>query len=363
MLILFFVLVGILFCFLLAFTVAFSKSKPSTVVADEPVSLVVCAHDEEENLRELIPLLRQQAHPEFELIIVNDRSNDHTFDLLREVAAEDARIKVVTIDRIPDHLDPKKYAITLGIRTARYEHIVLTDADCRPASTQWLQLMAAGFRDNKQIVIGYSPYVKEAGLLNGFIRFETLFSAVQYMGFALMGMPYMGVGRNLAYTKSLFMDNKGFNAFRKITGGDDDLFVNRHATSKNVSLSIGKESLVYSFPEKSWSAYFRQKKRHLSVGRYYKTRYKLVLGLFMFSYIATLYLGIGLVIANPHAYTVWACLAARVILLILSLQTSVKALGDKFEGWLVVVLDFVYPIYYISTGLKALLTKKVQWMT
>ncbi|NJM25777.1 MAG: glycosyltransferase [Bacteroidia bacterium] len=320
MLILFFVLVGILFCFLLALTVAFSRSRPSTAVADEPVSLVVCAHDEEQNLRALIPLLRQQRHPEFELIIVNDRSNDNTFDLLREAAAEDARIKVVTIDRIPDHLDPKKYAVTLGIRTARYERIVLTDADCRPASTQWLQHMTAGLHDGKQIVLGYSPYIKEEGLLNGFIRFETLFSALQYIGFAIMGMPYMGVGRNLAYTKPLFMDNKGFNSFRKITGGDDDLFVNRHATSKNVSLCIGKEALVYSFPKKSWRAFFRQKKRHLSVGRYYKTRDKLVLGLFMFSYIGTLYLGIGLVIANPHAYAVWACLAARVILLVLSLQ-------------------------------------------
>ena len=203
-----------------------------------PVSVIVCAHDEEQNLRDLIPLLLSQNHPDFEIIIVDDRSNDGTFDLLLQETSKDHRLRMVHVNRTPQLFNAKKYALTLGIKAAKYEWLLLTDADCRPDSKNWISSFTKHFSQTTQFVLGFSPYEKRPGILNAFIRFETLMSGIQYLSFASLGIPYMGVGRNLSYRRSKFLAEKGFNNFIKTTGGDDDLFVNQHARKANTAVCI-----------------------------------------------------------------------------------------------------------------------------
>ncbi len=204
-----------------------------------PVSVVICAHDEEENLRRLIPVLLAQDYPKFEIVIVNDRSNDNTFDMLLEETGKDHRLRMVHVSNAPPHVNGKKYGLTLGIKAAQYEWILLTDADCQPKNERWLRAMTAGFEQDKKFVLSYSPYYREPGFLNAFIRYESVFAAIQYLSFALLGNPYMGVGRNMAYRKSFFLEVKGFNNFLNVTGGDDDLFVNQHARGKETDGGTG----------------------------------------------------------------------------------------------------------------------------
>ncbi|MEJ0056537.1 MAG: glycosyltransferase [Bacteroidota bacterium] len=172
--------------------------------------IIVCAHDEEENLKALVPLLLGQEYPEFEVIIVEDRCNDGTYDYLLAATKQDARLKMVRVRHLPEHLNGKKFALTLGIKAASHEWVLLTDADCKPAGNQWIRSMTSHFQPDKQIVIGYSPYIRSSSYLNAFIRFESLITGIQFIGWALLGRPYMGVGRNLAYRKNLFFENKGF---------------------------------------------------------------------------------------------------------------------------------------------------------
>lgn len=359
----FYVAAGIQIAFLCGFLIAFSRKRVEKPNPPSPISVIVCAHNEEGNLKELLPLLQVQDHPEFEIVIVNDRSSDGTFDFLLEAQKSDNRLKVIHVDKIPEHINAKKYAITLGIKIAVHTSILLTDADCRPNSRNWIRTMSSGFDEKTEIVLGYSPYRKEKGFLNAFIRFDTLLTAILYTGFLRLGMPYMGVGRNLAYRRALFMDNKGFNGNQQITGGDDDLFVNKHATGKNTRLITGVDALVYSIPKKTWRSFFRQKIRHLAVGKRYKLWHRIILGIFMISYLISWYAGISLIFWQPLNFWIPVMMIFRIIMLTLTTRAAVETFGDKFESGLVIFLDFVYSIYYISTGLMALLTKKVQWMT
>jgi glycosyltransferase involved in cell wall biosynthesis len=160
-----------------------------------------------------------------------------------------SRLKMVNIDSTPAHVNGKKYAITLGIKAAKHDWILLTDADCRPNNEQWIRVVSERCSEDKNFVLGYSAYEKRPGFLNLFIRFETLLTAIQYIGFALAGNPYMGVGRNLAYRKSVFLENKGFNNFLSVTGGDDDLFVNQHATAKNTAVVLGRRCTCEFVPK------------------------------------------------------------------------------------------------------------------
>lgn len=326
-----------------------------------PVSVIVCAHDEEENLRELIPALLSQDYPHFEVIVVNDRSNDNTYDFLLEETQKDSRLKMVNVKSVPDHVNNKKFAITLGIRAAVNEWILLTDADCRPVSSNWIKTVSERFDSNLQLVLGFSPYSTSRGFLNAFIRFESLITAIQYLGLAAVGSPYMGVGRNLAYRKSLFLEKKGFNQFQHVIGGDDDLFVNQHSTSKNTAVVFSPESVVTSKPKTSWKSFFYQKVRHLSVGKKYKAGNKLILGLFMLSWTATIYVGITAAVLHPYYYVILAGILLQVVFLLLTIHKIARLTGSPFSLWLVPVLDFIYPIYYISTGLVALVTRKVRW--
>jgi glycosyltransferase involved in cell wall biosynthesis len=341
--------------------ISISKKRFDPTVSLKPISVIVCAHDEEQNLRELIPALLKQQHPEFEVIIVNDRSNDGTYDWLLDETKKEPGLKMVNIDRTPAHVNGKKYAITLGIKAAKYDWVLLTDADCRPNNEQWIRSISERSSEDRNFVLGYSAYEKRPGFLNLFIRFETLFTAIQYIGYALAGNPYMGVGRNLAYRKSVFLENKGFNNFLGITGGDDDLFVNQHATSKNTAVALGGDALVYSFPKTTLKEFYRQKVRHLSVGKKYRVKHQFLLALFFITHLVTWFAGIPLLILSTGVVWVASALVFRTLLFSITVHQAAGRFGQKFEWGAVPLLDFLFVIYYLSTAPVAFLTKKIRW--
>ncbi len=349
-------------CYLAVFLIAFSRQeKAPEEQKPNPVSVIVCAHDEEHNLKELVPLLLAQDHPEFEVIIVEDRSNDGTYDYLLEATRNNDRLKMVRVVHKPDYINGKKFGITLGIRAAKYNWLLFTDADCRPVNKHWITLMTQRQNDKTQFVLGYSPYRKEFGLLNSFIRFESLLTGIQAFGMALLGKPYMGVGRNLAYTKSLFLQSKGFNNYLGVVGGDDDLFVNVHATKSNTRLCLGAESTTVSSPKKAWSEFMDQKLRHLHAGKRYKVFDKMILGPFMLSWLLSWFLCVPAMFFLDPWWPLLVMFLLRWFCLIALFIKSANRLGGQYEAWKTPFLDFIFPFYYLVTGLRALVVKNIRW--
>ena len=260
----------------------FSFLKKSEKIASEkyPVSLIVCAKNEAENLQKFIPLWQKQNYPNFEIILINDASIDETLEVMEAFAENDSRIQIVNVKNNEAFWANKKYALTLGIKRAKNKRLIFTDADCYPASDEWLATMASKFSDKKQLILGYGPYEKQPGFLNKIIRFETMMTAVQYFSYAKAGNPYMGVGRNLAYTSTLYYENNGFMSHIKIPSGDDDLFVNEAATAENVGICVEPEAFTYSLPKKKKKKWLMQKKRHYSTAKLYKPKHRFLLGFY-----------------------------------------------------------------------------------
>ena len=205
---------------------AFHK-KDNDSVNYEPVSVIVCARDAYEYLLDLIPNILSQDYPDFELVIVNDCSQDNTEEYLKDLARFNPKINLVNLTQSLNFFQGKKFPLSMGIKSAKHDLLILTDADCLPNSDQWIKEMVATYRKDTEIVVGYGPYFERKGLLNKLIRFDTLYIAMQYMSLALAKKPYMGVGRNLSYRKSTFMKNKGFTSHYNIPSGDDDLFISQ----------------------------------------------------------------------------------------------------------------------------------------
>jgi glycosyltransferase involved in cell wall biosynthesis len=357
--IVFLVVVSVQVVYLCLLGLAFLRNNLPASGVPQPVSIIVCAHDEEENLRELVPLLLTQDHPEFEVIVVEDRCNDGTFDYLREATQHHANLRMVRVQHKPDHISGKKYALTLGIKAAKYEHLLFTDADCRPNSNQWARVITSCYQTETEIVLGFSPYQKKSGWLNAFIRFEALLTAIQYFGFAWLGNPYMGVGRNLSYKKSKFLSGKGFITHQHVTGGDDDLFVNQYATRKNTVALATAESIVYSKPSAGWQQFLHQKRRHLAAGRHYRVADKFVLGLFMFTWLGSWFLLVPALISS--IYLTVGVILFRGLILIGLFRLLARKTGVTFEMWKIPVLDFIFVFYYLVTGLRALVAKRLRW--
>lgn len=242
-----------------------------------PVSVIICARDEAENLTRFLPSVLEQDYPDYEVIVVNDCSEDSSREILEIFQKQYPHLKVSTINKDPKFTHNKKLAQFIGIKAAKNEILLFTDADCLPASNGWLEGMTTHFNKKISFVLGYGGFLNENGFLNKYIRYDSITIAMQYLGMAIRGVPYMGVGRNLAYRRSVFFENNGYGPHNHIISGDDDLFVNANANSSNTTIEFNLNSHTRSIPCSNFDQWLAQKRRHLTTARYYKLRDKTLL--------------------------------------------------------------------------------------
>ena len=342
-----------------------SKFKPvaeeEEVLIKRPVTVIICARNEEKNLEKNLPLILEQDYPDFEVVVVNDCSGDDSHMVLRGFASLYPHLKVVTINEHERFKHGKKFAVTLGIKAATKEFLLFTDADCEPASTRWIEKMQRHFKNNVEIVLGYSPYKIDRGFLNKLIRYETFTTAMNYFSYALHGKPYMGVGRNMAYTKSLFFRGKGFASHMHIPSGDDDLFVNQNATPHNVAIEILPEAHVWSEPKRTFSSYFSQKVRHMGAGKAYKAEHKRMLSFQTASAILFYVSIIALIFLQAQWWMILSFYLLRLILQLVVFYPILKKLNYKDLIWWVPVLDLIFNFYILVLSIVSLFRKKVKW--
>ncbi len=328
------------------------------------VSVIICAKNEALNLQHFLKIVLIQQYKQFEVIVVNDQSTDNTIDVLVEYYKRNKNLKIVNIEKnAKKPYGGKKYALMKGLEAAAFDTIVVTDADCRPATTHWLAKMVGAYMDDTQIVLGHSPYETQPGFLNKLIRYENFMTALQYFGFAKAGLPYMGVGRNLSYKKDLLKGFKGFEKSKKILTGDDDLFVNAVATGKNTMLCIDKAAFMYTQPEKTFSGWLNQKKRHLRSGFKYKFIHQLLLFAFAFSNFV-FYVTFGYLLFKVELLKLVLALFFGLLLAKLLITFRVyKKLGSEDLRFFSPILDITYSGYLLIIFFLLLLKPKDSWKT
>lgn len=328
------------------------------------VSIVIAARSEYENLQRLVPALLAQNYPNFEIIIVDDASWDGTTGLLETLEKEHPQIKGIYVtDEMKRNYQGKKLALSLGIKAAKHDIILLTDADCLPQSEFWIQHMVRPFHRNNgtEIVLGYSPFNKQSGMINIVSRMDNLYTGLSYFSYALGMDPYMGVGRNLAYTRQLFFKHKGFASHLHIASGDDDLFVQDAATPNNTAICIHPDSFMLTQAKSSFGDWFRQKKRHNFVGKYYKFPHRMKLGLFALthgllwlSFIANIFIiesfGWAWVLIGLYWLVKWPIV-----------HSAFKRLRQAGMSVWIPIFDILYVGYNAVFGMIALFGKQKKW--
>lgn len=311
-----------------------------------PVSLIICARNEAVNLKSNLPAFLEQDYPEFEVIVVNDCSEDDTAEVLDSFAKKHSNLKICTIKKDRKFTHGKKLALTIGIKSAKHDILLLTDADCTVESKEWIKYMTRNYQDKNDIVLGVGLYKKRKGLLNLLIRYETAFIAMQYISMARIGRPYMGVGRNLSYRKQLFFDNRGFASHLKLESGDDDLFISEVSNKSNTVIENHPQSITWSEPETKFRDWIKQKKRHLTTGKFYQQPVKRILGL---EYLSRILLVISFVLLLfRYQYFILPLIVYILSLIIKSIINILvfKGFNEKFIFLPSILMEIFIPILY-----------------
>lgn len=327
--------VQLFYYFFFFIRLSFYKAVEKKQSQQHPVSVIICARDEDENLARNLPgVLVQNYSSSFEVIAVNDNSLDDSKYILQELKKTFRTLNVVELTQEAKLIAGKKYPLSIGIREAKHEILLLTDADCVPASEFWVQRMQDAYYNGTEVVLGYGAYHKAPGLLNKIIRLETFHTAVQYFSYALAGVPYMGVGRNLSYKKDLFLRNKGFSSINHLPGGDDDLFINKIANKHNTTIMLEEEAKTFSIPKRTWKDWRKQKKRHFSTAKFYQPKHKFLLGLYSFSHFVFYPLLITAAIVYDWRLAL-GLFGLRLLVQLFVLYKPMKKLGEAdLFGWL-----------------------------
>lgn len=341
----------------------FTFSNPhKTTQNNDPVSVIICARNEAENLRSNLKAFLDQNYSNFEIIVVNDASTDETLSVLQFFKKSYDSLILIDIKPSFNYSGNKKNAITKAIDVATHQNLLFTDADCKPVSSNWITEMTSQLSDQKKIILGYGAYknIKE-DFINKLIRFETLLTAVQYFSYAKIGLPYMGVGRNLTYKKEVFFNANGFTGHSQIRSGDDDLLINQMADKKNTAICFSNDSFTISEPKKTFVSWFRQKRRHITTASHYKPIHQFLLGLFYVSQFLFWLLAIILLAFSFNWLIVTIFLTIRLIIQYIILGKSAQKLNENSLFWIFPVLDFALVFLQSGVYISNVISKPKSW--
>lgn len=356
-----------------------SKIKASgvnTVLNRPGCSVIVCARNEARNIRPYLQALLTQDYPEYEVIVVNDGSQDDTREAIEWYMVRNRRVRMTFVPHGAHVGSTKKLAITLGAKAAKYDYLLLTDADCRPESTHWISRMMDGFsRPDTDIVLGYGAYFNEPTAINRLIQYDTFFNGLHYLGMALTGRPYMGVGRNLAYRRDFFFATGGFSSMMTARSGDDDLFVNRTASRSNTAVVADEDSYTWSLPKQSLREWMQQKRRHLSVSTRYNLLSRLHLGFEpvvrgLFYALALVMIVLGLLTffgIGSLTVTPWLAVGAAALLLVRwalqfgILMAASRRMHQRVFGVNILYFDILLPLINLYIFITSPLFRSAKW--
>jgi len=342
--------------------VFFNKETEANVYTnEEAVSIVIVARNEYLNLKRFLPKILNQNYPDFEVVLVNHSSTDDTNFLIKELQQEFPQLKYVEIKQDINFFQGKKFPLSMGIKSAKNDLLLFTDADCSPDSENWISEMVLAYKEDTEIVLSYGAYKTESGFLNKIIRYDTIRVAIAYLSFAKWRIPYMGVGRNLSYRKELFYKQKGFMSHYKIASGDDDLFVNKAATRRNCEIILNEKSKTISIPENNFSNWINQKRRHLSTGTNYKNVHLLLLGILELSTILFYILGITTLILSPFNIIALSLLSIRTALMLIIFKKFMIITNERKLLLLLPLLEIIIITLMPILNLSNLLIKQRKW--
>jgi glycosyltransferase involved in cell wall biosynthesis len=353
------ILVQMIYYWVFFSRLAFHKPRKVSAVKP-PVSMIVLAHNQYNDLQHTLLVLLNQDYPEFEVLVVDDNSDDGSDELLEKLTEQHANLRVVKLTQSLNWFKGRKFPLSLGIKSANHDLLLLTDIQFRPAGKKWISEMADSYSQNTDIVLGYSTYDTPTKF-NKWLRFMAFYDGLVYLSMALSGRTFKGIGSNLSYRKSLFYRNKGFSSHYVINAGDDELFVNKTATRRNVRIQISGNSMVKSGKPVSLLQWLAKEKTRLSIRRYFKFSHRTLISVFSTSTFLFYLIFILLLLLQIQWPVVVGLFAVRLISQMIIFGLAQKRLSEKNLLLLSPFFEVILVLVDLFIWIRLLLSKKSTW--
>lgn len=324
-----------------------------------PVSVIICTKNDLINLKKNLVVVLEQKHPVFEVILMDDHSTDGTFQFVKGLQKKYKHLKYYKASDSIKNVPGKKWALVEAVSKAAYKNLLLTDADCRPSSLSWIEIMSSHFTSKNRIVLGIGQYVPSGNWYDNLIQYETMFTALTYLGFALKNSAYMGVGRNLAYSKEIFKPE--YFANDNLASGDDDLLIQRAMKTNNTTICIDTKAQTFSESPSTYKNWISQKQRHFSTAFLYKPIVKIKLGLLKLSFYTPNFIILLLLAQNYHAALVISITVIRWFFWLLIFSRLKEKLGFTHRIYLLPWYEFYFCLFDIWIATINLKKKKINW--
>jgi glycosyltransferase involved in cell wall biosynthesis len=327
-----------------------------------PVSVVLVTKDEQENLKERLPVILEQQYPDFEVVIVNNASSDETEFVLKVFQKIYPQLKVVNLySEAPNKFLGKKYPLSIGIKSAKNDCVLLTNVNCVPNSLFWIMNMVRGLSQTRNTIIGFNFYEREKTLFNSLVQYDTIINAINYGGMALLGNPYKATGDNIIISREEFFNSGSFLSLYNVACGDMELYVNRITKGKKTSVILNEEAYIKTETPQSFSLWCRYKKRNIKTAYYYKFLDKLLVAipswttLFFYATFVTLFL-----LNFPWQWILTGCILKFAIQIIF-FQNASKVLMKNNLCIFAPLFEIFFLVFNTIMGISVLFSRKDRW--
>ncbi len=313
-----------------------------------PLTVLICAHNAEADLRANLSEVLDTLQPEQEILVVDDHSTDGTLSFLS--AIDHTQLRVLA----NPYQQGKKYAKKYGMEKAAHEYVLMTDADCRPLSRSWTDSVSR--RVQRPLTLLYSPYTRRGGLLGWMVQTETYMTALQYISYAQYLLPYMGVGRNMLVSRQVYLENLP-EGFYDVPYGDDDLFVSHYATRATTDVNYHADTWTISEAPTSWREWYSQKSRHSSTGKSYKLGQRVELALFPLTLLG-FYVAVFSLFSLELA---WILVLVRSLFFAFFYAQSLRSLGQGARWWATPIMEILWLGYLLLLSPFIFILNKKNW--
>ena len=330
-----------------------NSGKISLAQQQPPVTVIITTRDQETILAKQLPLILEQEYPEFQVVVVNDASSDDTDELLKQLALQYPHLYHTFIPEGVQSISTKKMALTVGIKAAKYDFLLFTEANCLPSGTHWIASMMQQFTPGTSIVLSYSRYETIKGVFKKIIAYDNLFQGMRYLGLAAVKRPYMGIGRNLGYRKELFFNQKGFASHLNLFSGEDDLFISDVAKGSNTRVEVSPAAIMNIVTEDVKSHWKEARINQIYTSSYYKPMAKFRTGMEIFSRYAFYALFITILVFSLVNWNLSLLIMDGVLFLfrfivqMVIINRTAKTLNDKRFYISILFFDLLLPFYVL----------------
>lgn len=339
----------------------YRKKKIKTNEVKYSVSVVICVKNESKNIKDKLPIILEQEYPNFEVVVVNDASQDDTGFVLDVLQKIYPILQILNLPNNVNYFYGRKFPISLGIKSSKNDIIIFTDADTIPTSYRWIEEIVKAFTPGKEIVLGYNAIESKKGILNSLIQYDNQSIAMNYLGHAILGNPYMGKGKNLAFKKELFFKNNGFISHYNIPTGEDDLFINMVSNSKNTNYVLSQDSINLSKAKTNLYDFTKLKEKLFLSQKHFKLSDRFMISLIPFTtFLIYILVGLAIYIGIPWQYVITALIIRYTTQIIVYYKSS-KLLGTKKIAIFAPIYEIFFIIYNTIIRGRTLFSKGKKW--